>query len=172
MLTEIKLKELMEKVVKSIKKNGDFNALKSCVDSDGTMTDEEAFKQIVEDFSSNEVYSLLQDNLSTISSSNSIEAWDYNAIKYFTLGIDYENFVFDGTMGYMFGDEYCISVNGDLFRIKVLEVNNNFLGYENSLILDIELYDWDTSEWCFKLDVITSPKDSPLHEKYDEYFSC
>ena len=169
MMTVTQLRNAITQIVKSIKENGDFDLLKSYVDPDGTMTDEEAFKQSVEEFSSKEVLNYVQENYSTILSEFSFAAIEFNNMKYFILGSDYKTSLFDGTMHYVFVDQYCITSNGELFRNKVLEVSNDQLRYDNTLILQIELYNYDNSDWYFRLDALTRSKESPLHERYDGF---
>lgn len=171
-MTVTQLKNAITQIVKSIKENGDFELLKSYVDPDGTMTDEEAFKQSVEEFSSKEVLNYVQDNYSTIPSEFSFAAIEFNNMEYFILGSEYNTTIGDGTMHYAFIDQYCITSNGELFRNKVLEVSNDQLMYVNTLILQIELYNYDNSDWYFRLDTLTSSKESPLHEKYDGFLEC
>lgn len=171
-MTVTQLKNAITQIVKSIKENGDFELLKSYVDPDGTMTDEEAFKQSVEEFSSKEVLNYVQDNYSTIPSEFSFAAIEFNNMKYFILGSDYKTSLFDGTMHYLFVDQYCITSDGDLFRKNNLEISNDQLRYDNTLILQIELYDSDNSDWYFILDSLMGSKESPLYEKYNGFLEC
>lgn len=169
MMTVTQLRNAITQIVKSIKKNGDFYLLKRYVDPDGAMTDEEAFKQCVEEFSSKDVLNYVQENYSTFLSEFSFAAIEFNNMKYFILGSDYKTSLFDGTMHYLFVDQYCITSYGDLFRKNNLEVSNDQLRYDNTLILQIELYDSDNSDWYFILDSLTGSKESPLYEKYNGF---
>lgn len=168
-MTVAQLRSAITQIVQSIKKNGDLDSLKSYVDPDGIMTDDEAFKQCVEDFSSQEVLDFVQNNYLTMPLGFPAEALGLSNMDYYILGSDHKASRPDGTMHYLFVDQYCITTYGALFRSKVLEVSNDQLRYDSTIILQIELYDSVNSDWYFILDSLTASKESPLNGKYDGF---